>query len=317
MEAISSRVVERETVDACPVCGSPDRTTCLPDADVVQCTSCDALYVSPRPTAGAIAAFYSEPGRYAHWDRQRGRTAMWRRRLDRVRRLAPSGRVLDVGAGQGDFGAVARECFDFEGTEISSEGVRVARERHRLAIHHGDLVDLALPRDRYDLVTLWHVLEHVGDPRALAAECARVLRPGGVLAVAVPNADEHWQLTRRLWSNALRFASKQPPLRDCRVPLVDHALGLLLGRMPLRDITISRLDLSRLDEEIHLTHFTLDTLARLLQSIGLQVIERGIDDHSPDEGVRARLDHRRQQVLYALTERAAANAIFAAARKLE
>jgi SAM-dependent methyltransferase len=315
MEATSPPVREREVVEACPVCGSPDRTTGLPDADVVQCTACDVLYVSPRPTAAAIATFYSQPNRYAHWDAQSGRAAMWQRRLARVRRLAPSGRLLDVGTGQGDFGAAARQYFEFEGTEISSEGVRVGRERHNLAIHQGDLIDLALPGNRFDLVTLWHVLEHVGDPRALAAECVRVLRPGGVLAVAVPNADEHWQLTRRLWSNALQFALKRPPRHDCRVPLVDHGLGLLLGRMPLRDITIERLDLTRLETEVHLTHFTLDTLARLLHSIGLHVVERGIDDHSPDDGVGARLAHRRQRALYALTERAAANAIFAAARK--
>lgn len=312
---VPMRASDREPVDACPVCGSPERTGCVPSADVVQCLACDVLYVSPRPTAEAIAAFYSAPGRYAHWDAQRGRAAMWRRRLERVRRLVPSGRLLDVGTGQGDFGAAARAHFDFEGTEISAEGVRVARERHDLAVHEGDLLGLALASDRYDAVTAWHVLEHVANPGAVAAECARLLRPGGILAIAVPNADEHWQLTRRLWSDALQFALQRPPRRDCRVPLVDHGLALVVGRMPLRDITISRLDLARREQEIHLTHFTLDTLTRLLRSLGLQVVERGIDDHSPDEGIGARIDHRRQLAAYRLTGRAAANAIFVAARK--
>src|SRR4051794_31594357 len=203
-------LAERESVDACTVCGSPDRVVCLRRADVVQCLSCDVLYVSPRPTRAAITAFYSAPGRYAHWDAEPGRAAMWRRRVDRIRRHVASGRLLDVGTGQGDFGAAAAPHFTFEGTEISSEGVRIARERRGLTVHRGDLLALGLPSAHYDAVTLWHVLEHVVDPRALAAECVRLLRPGGVLAIAVPNADDQWQLTRRLWSDALQFARSRP-----------------------------------------------------------------------------------------------------------
>src|SRR5689334_14249526 len=138
-------LAEREPVDACAVCGSPDRVAVLPGADVVQCLSCDVLYASPRPTGRAIAAFYSAPGRYAHWDAQPGRAAMWRRRVDRIRRHMPSGRLLDVGTGQGDFGAAAAAHFTFEGTEISTEGARLARERHGLTIHDGDLLGLGLP----------------------------------------------------------------------------------------------------------------------------------------------------------------------------
>jgi SAM-dependent methyltransferase len=306
----------REIVSACPACGSPDRVAYLPAADLIRCLSCDVLYVSPRPTPAAIAAFYSSPGRYARWDAERGRAAMWRRRLARVRRYTPSGRLLDVGTGQGDFGAVAQAHFAFEGTEVSSEGARIARERHGLAVHVGGLADLALPSEHYDAVTLWHVLEHVENPRRIAIECRRLLKPGGLLAVAVPNADEDWQLTRRLWADALRFARNRPPQDGSRVPVVDHVLRLMLGHMPLGDLAIARLDLARPDEEIHLTHFTLDTLARLLASVGFAIVERGIDDHSPAPGLAPRIEHRRQLAAYRLTGRAAANAIFVAARRV-
>jgi len=308
----------RETVEACPVCGSPDRTASIPDADVVQCLSCDVLYVSPRPTAGAIAAFYSSAGRYAHWDRDTGRAAMWRRRLARLRRHVASGRLLDVGTGQGDFGAVAARHFTFEGTEISSEGARLARERHGLVVHEGDLLSLTLDADRYDAVTLWHVLEHVGNPGDVVSACRRLLRPDGVLAIAVPNADDDWQLTRRFWSNARAFARQQPPPARISVPIVDQLLHVMTGHSPLARIAISRLALDRPGEEIeeiHLTHFTLDTLARLLRSRGFTVVERGIDDHRPDAGLRARIGHRRQEAAYRLSGRAAAPAIFIAARK--
>lgn len=305
-----------EVVDRCPVCGSPDRTPYFPAADVIQCMACDLLYVSPRPTAAAIAAFYCAPGRYDRWDAEPGRDAMWRRRLAVVGRLTPrGGRLLDVGTGQGDFAAAAASSFDVETTEISSEGARIARERHGLAVHRGSLLDLGLPAARYDAITLWHVLEHVPNPGEVAAECGRLLKTGGVLAVAVPNADEHWQLTRRLWSEALRFARGLPPEDDCRVPGVDHALYAMIGTMPRRRIAMSRLDLLRPDGEIHLTHFTLETLARTIAARGFEIVERGIDDHSPAEGVGARIRYQRQAAAYRLTGRAAAHAVFVAARK--
>jgi SAM-dependent methyltransferase len=278
--------------------------------------SCDVVYVSPRPTADAIAAFYSAAGRYDRWTTQPGRAGMWRRRVDRISRLVPrGGRLLDVGTGQGDFCAAASRHFDVEATEISSEGVRLTRERHGAAVHHGELLDLALPSEHFDAVTLWHVLEHVVNPRDVAAECRRLLKPGGVVAIAVPNADEDWQFTRRIWSDALQFALGRPLLHLPRVPIVDHGLVPMLGRMPLRRIGISRVDLGRPHEEIHLTHFTIETLARMLESIGLTIVERGIDDQSPDSGVRARIRHWRQVATYRMTGRAAANAIFVAARK--
>jgi ubiquinone/menaquinone biosynthesis C-methylase UbiE len=315
---MAESIASRERVDVCPVCGSTDRVLSLPAADLMQCATCDVLYVSPRPTAGAIEAFYSANGRYDRWDAQSGRAGMWRRRLDRVKRLVPSGgRLLDVGTGQGDFGAYANKYFEVEATEISSEGVRLARERHGLVVHHGNLIGLGLPAERYDAITLWHVLEHVANPRDVVAECRRVLKPGGVLAIAVPNADEDWRFTRRLWSDALQFARNRPLRHRCDVPILDHALYLLLGRMPQHEIAISRLDLWRSDEEIHLTHFTLDTLAHMLGALGFAIVARGVDDHSPSAGIRARIRHHRQVATYRLTGRAAAHAVFIAARKTE
>ncbi len=308
-------VVTRENVEACPACGAPERTEYLAPADVVQCTSCDVLYVSPRPTDTSISAFYSALGRYDHWDEEPGRKQMWERRLGRVQKHISGGRLLDVGTGQGDFGAVARHHFDFEGTEISSEGARLARERHGLTVHEGDVLDLELPKNRYQAITVWHVLEHVANPRELVEHCRELLDDGGLLAIAVPNADEDWRMARRQWDAALQFAVGRPPRAHFSVPVVDQMLHVLTGTAPQREIHIPRLLLARSEEEIHLTHFTLDTLSRMLERAGFEVIERGIDDHSPALGPLARLQHHREVATYRLWGRAAACAIFVAARK--
>ena len=283
----------REEVACCGVCGAKERALYCPSGDVVQCLGCGVLYVSPRPTADAIARFYSALGRYAHWDEQHGRAAMWRRRVARIRRHVPSGRLLDVGAGQGDFGAVARQYFEIDGTEVSTEGIRLAHERHGLALRYGDVNAIGLPRQHFDVVTLWHVLEHVAEPRALIARCRELLRPTGLLFVAVPNTDYLLGLKRAHLKNAWRVAWRRPA--DAR-------------------LHFERLELLQHEEELHLTHFTLRTLEWLLRALGFDVCEAGLDDCSADTGLLPRLLHYGYDRAYRLTGLAMSPAIFMAAR---
>lgn len=276
------------------LCGYRERSPYYPDGDIVECGACGVLYVSPRPTADAIERFYSASGHYDHWDREPGRAAMWERRVARVRRHVTAGRLLDVGAGQGDFGAVARRYFTVEGTEISAEGVRLARERHGLELRRGELLALDLPRGAYDAITIWHVLEHVPDPGAVLARAAALLRQGGVLVVAVPNTDARFRVTRATLRSALDAAR---------------------GRPSRRGAPIERLRLDRPVEEIHLTHFTLGTLTRAMSGAGLEVVERGVDDHSPATGVLSRGMHRYFELEHSVLGATAAPCILAAGRR--
>ncbi|MCS6902037.1 MAG: class I SAM-dependent methyltransferase [Myxococcales bacterium] len=290
---VVSPLVERVHTP-CGVCGSSEREPFHAFSDVVRCLDCGVLYVSPRPSSAAIERFYSRAGHYDHWDREPGRKAMWRRRVQRLLRLCSGGRLLDVGTGQGDFGAAAREYFTFEGTEISSEGVRLARERHGLTVYHGDLLDLDLPRGAYDVITLWHVLEHVLEPRKVVERCYALLKPGGIFAVAVPNTDYHLNLSKKLLASTIGFA---------------------LGRPMFREVGFPRLLLESPEEEIHLTHFTLASLCWLLRSKGFLVCERGLDDYSADNSLRARYEHYKSNLFFQMTGFASSPAIFAAGRK--
>ncbi|HVU03599.1 MAG TPA: class I SAM-dependent methyltransferase [Polyangiaceae bacterium] len=286
--------VAREDVAQCGACGSRERVAFYAPGDIMQCLGCGVLYVSPRPTAQAIGDFYSALGRYDHWDKEPGRVAMWERRVRRIRRLVPRGRLLDIGAGQGDFGAIARAYYEVDGTEVSSEGQRVARERHGLALRLGDACEIDLPLGRYDVVTLWHVLEHVAEPRRLIARAHEVLSPGGVVCVAVPNTDDRLRLRRS------RIQTK-----------IDSALG----RLPTAGVRFDRLLLERPEEELHLTHFTLRTLCELLERSGFDLAEAGLDDYSVESGTRARLEFHAYELAYRLSGLAAGGAIFAAGRK--
>ena len=103
--------------------------------------------------------------------------------------LCPGLRVLDAGCGEGYGAAAARQAGAT--TVVALDYDRWAVERaartYRLPAVRGNLVDLPFADDAFDLVLSLQTLEHVWDQRRFVAECARVLRPGGRLALTTPN----------------------------------------------------------------------------------------------------------------------------------
>jgi SAM-dependent methyltransferase len=94
-------------------------------------------------------------------------------------------RILDVGSGRGLFLLeMSRLGWECHGTERAGF-VDSASPGYRL--HRGELVELGFPDAYFDAITIWHVLEHVRDPDATLREASRLLRPGGLIAIAVPN----------------------------------------------------------------------------------------------------------------------------------
>lgn len=105
------------------------------------------------------------------------------------RTLSGGERVLDLGCGAG-FGTVKfSRYFDTYAVEPSLEYAQRARARApRAAVTHGSAEHLPYPDDDFAAVLMLDVLEHVADERATIDEVARVLRPGGLLVLSVPNA---------------------------------------------------------------------------------------------------------------------------------
>jgi 2-polyprenyl-3-methyl-5-hydroxy-6-metoxy-1,4-benzoquinol methylase len=110
-------------------------------------------------------------------------------------------KVLDVGCGRGLLlRAFQRNGCDVTGTEFSDGACRFAREVLKLPVRVGLLPEFNFPDNSFDIVVMWHVLEHVSDPRPMVTEVARILRPGGIFLVAVPNfGSPEAQLTRAGW----------------------------------------------------------------------------------------------------------------------
>ncbi len=106
------------------------------------------------------------------------------------------GRALDVGCGRGHFlAAMRRRGWSVHGVEPSPQAAERAREEYGLPIQTGALRDVSRSVE-FDVVTLWHVLEHVADPVEFLGDVWRVLRPGGLVVIETPNVDS---VDRRLF----------------------------------------------------------------------------------------------------------------------
>jgi SAM-dependent methyltransferase len=254
-----------ETLTRCPLCDST-ALRYVDDVALLQaCAHCGYVFNNPRPSPEEIADYYSRPAKYDSWIAHEGeRDALWRRRLDKMSVHAVPGSLLDVGAGTGQFLAHARHRFGpVLGTEVSTEAQQIAAERYGVAVVHGEIQDIDLPAGAFDNVTMFHVLEHVHDPRRAVRACRRVLADDGRLFVAVPN--DRRALTRLIGA-ALRTRS-----------VVARALGRQVPSPKLGSSGLPRLTLDGEVLEIHLSHFTAAVLIDLLEREGFEALEVSAD----------------------------------------
>ena len=122
------------------------------------------------------------------------------------RRRTPSnktGRLLDIGCSNGAYLAAMKERgWDVESVEFDGDAAEYARNSRNLTVTQGDVEDAVgqLAANSFDVVTMWHVLEHSFDPAAALKQIHRVLKPGGIVMLEVPNyACPLVSLFKRYW----------------------------------------------------------------------------------------------------------------------
>jgi SAM-dependent methyltransferase len=201
-------VVEWEEAD-CLLCGSRHWSPLLEAPDtaaghdglwfaVVQCQDCGLCYTNPRPNARTIGQFY--PEFYRPHRSPKRRKKGFRLRLPNLLprgckegQVLPwhgQGRLLDFGCGGGSFlERMARHGWHVTGLDVCSDAVE--RIRHELGLRclYGSLPHPNLQPGEFDVITMWHSLEHVHQPLEVLRAAYRLLAPGGRLLVATPNID--------------------------------------------------------------------------------------------------------------------------------
>ena len=192
-------------MNPCPWCGAPsehsyiklkDHFLSQEDFEIFECDQCHLLFTEPRPSADLIGAYYKSENYFSHQENKKGfiprvyefvKSFNIKRKVKAATDGLTKGRVLDIGCGVGDFlVAMQKLGWDVSGIEPDNGARSIAQNRLSQNLLTPEL-SVTLPDHSFDLITLWHVLEHVDDLHSQITEIQRLLKPQGRLIIAVPN----------------------------------------------------------------------------------------------------------------------------------
>jgi SAM-dependent methyltransferase len=169
-----------------------------------RCSGCAVTFLSPVPgDLGPYypADYYSMPASLADLARL---AEPERYKLGVVRRYRTGGRLLEIGPATGAFAYLAKAAgFEVDTVEIDAACCRFLREVVGVgAIESGTPSRVIPTLDMYDVIALWHVIEHIPDPWETLTAAAERLRPGGIVVIGAPNPDAfQLRVFRQYWAH--------------------------------------------------------------------------------------------------------------------
>jgi 2-polyprenyl-3-methyl-5-hydroxy-6-metoxy-1,4-benzoquinol methylase len=198
-----------EHLSACPICNNTAFKPFLKAKDyfltmegftIQQCLSCKFLFTNPRPEKEEIGKYYRSESYISHSDSTKGlinkiyqtiRSKTLNEKASWIYNHKKQGRVLDIGAGTGHFlNAMARKGYSVTGMEPEESARKIAKAQFDLILYN-ELESIPDEGDRYDVITLWHVLEHVHELDATLKRIRSLVSDAGILVVAVPNPESY------------------------------------------------------------------------------------------------------------------------------
>lgn len=181
---------------SCPFCGAtelePWRSSLPP---VARCLQCQGAHVIAPPVKEELADQYQESyyeadtgQRFKGWIDSTIVALKWFRYRAIQARSPEGGTLLDIGCGRGDMLSLfQKHGWSVCGTQLSRTAALAARRDRQVDVRIGELPDLELPRTHFDVVTMFHVLEHLPDPKEYLDSIQRLLSKNGLLVIEVPS----------------------------------------------------------------------------------------------------------------------------------
>jgi len=191
----------------CPVCLQTnfkevlrvkDHTVSGETFSIVHCETCSFRFTNPVPTQIAIGPYYQSEDYISHSNTNKGfinkaYQVVRKRTLKQKRKLVTNfsgkqtGKFLDIGAGTGAFLHTMKEAgWDTTGIEPDPGARQNAKELWNLELRPAEEF-YGLEENQFDVISMWHVLEHVHEMEAYLDKIHKLLKPGGKFLVAVPN----------------------------------------------------------------------------------------------------------------------------------
>lgn len=213
----------------CPLCGSEKISEYLKANDhllthetflINKCDSCGFLYTQGAPAAGEIGRYYQSLDYVSHSDTREGlmnkiyhvgRSLMLRKKFGMVKKVAKGRKLLDIGCGTGYFPAFMKsKGFRVAGVEVDPVARAFAQKKFSIPAYSPEDFMNGEIEGNFDVITLWHVLEHLDDFNLYLEKMLGQLEPGGALVIALPNCSAFdarhykdywagWDVPRHLW----------------------------------------------------------------------------------------------------------------------
>ena len=304
---------------ACNLCGRRDHKIKkvimlggLERSNIVECCNCSLRYLSPMPKSTSLGELYSilrhkelhleesvgfspeESDRNSSYVNERYRDS-----LLALRKLSvSSGRLLDVGADEGDFLALAKkQGFDGSGVEVSAEAAARAKQKYGLELDvSGQLQQLPYACDHFDIVTMSAILEHLIDPMQALREINRVMRPNGLLILLTDNDDSVYQRIGRFF-NWLKWSYEDHFGKAFFLERGNRSADLVIRRSFRGGIEVDQpadASVQGVNEFLlwmfqHVHYFTFGTLKAMLSESGFKIIKYPVGAVCPSKSWKHRL----------------------------
>jgi 2-polyprenyl-3-methyl-5-hydroxy-6-metoxy-1,4-benzoquinol methylase len=240
--------------EVCPLCSSEKIALLFRGTDhfiskevfpVFRCGSCNFIFTQDYPDENEIGHYYESEEYISHSDTTKGfsnklyriaRGIMLQSKKSLVLKSTGlnKGSILDIGSGTGYFASLMKESgWKVKGIEINEKAREFSASRFNLDVSSpSDLSSLA--SESLDCVTLWHVLEHFHDPYKYISEINRVLKPGSVCIIALPNSSSYdskyykaywaaWDVPRHLWHfnpSTFKMFSEKAGFKDEKIRIL-------------------------------------------------------------------------------------------------
>lgn len=199
-----------ENLSVCLICGSNQLSKELSCKDFVasgdtfdlcRCANCSFLFTNSRPAINEIAPYYQSNRYVSHAGSKTGFSFMYKvydvvrdfsikSKLKLIKKYHASGNLMDLGCGLGYFlnGVHKDGVFAPTGVDVSEEAIHYVKETFGYDVQPETQLD-NFPANSFDVITQWHVLEHVHLLNERMQQLKRLLKTNGTLFIAVPNSN--------------------------------------------------------------------------------------------------------------------------------
>jgi len=203
------KLKKMEKLEHCNICGKSEFSIYLQTKDffltgeeftIVKCKSCGFLFVNPRPDANEISKYYKSEEYISHSNTKKGllnkiyhiiRKRNHQKKYEIISFYKQFGTILDIGCATGEFlNYLKKQSWETMGVEPDLDARNYANNEYGLKVMPETFLN-DTSSEKFDVITMWHVLEHVHALEERVQQIKRLLTKNGIATIAVPNAGSY------------------------------------------------------------------------------------------------------------------------------